>query len=242
MKKFYYIFAFFFFASSANANNVNRKEASPSAENDVLKQIKRVKEANCDDNRVLSPDKSECILKIPRCNRRQYLDQSTLTCQPLPPTSSECRAKGLVLDEKGRDCRRKSFSDICSETGQTYEFYKTLSQILNSLEAHNCSEALEMISKTGKLDLSASVMTISDLRPIGYLTELRELDLSQNQIIDISPLVNLKKLRILRLQHNLIGDVEMLGQLPNLEEVDLSGNPVYDLGAISTRPGIKLKM
>jgi internalin A len=58
------------------------------------------------------------------------------------------------------------------------------------------------------------------------LTNLEELDLSDNEISYIDGLGFLSGLKSLKLSNNMIDDIEPLFGLKNLEYVDLSGNKI----------------
>ncbi|NHJ87438.1 MAG: leucine-rich repeat domain-containing protein [Asgard group archaeon] len=59
-----------------------------------------------------------------------------------------------------------------------------------------------------------------------YLSNLKELDLSENQITMIDGLSKLINLERLDLNHNNISFVQGLEKLENLSSIDLSGNPI----------------
>lgn len=57
------------------------------------------------------------------------------------------------------------------------------------------------------------------------LTQLQELDLSNNQLETLPDNLGLSHLRVLRCANNQLGDVTALCQFPKLEELSLEGNP-----------------
>jgi hypothetical protein len=65
---------------------------------------------------------------------------------------------------------------------------------------------------------------VENLAGIEVLTNLEQLELSDNSITNLSPLVNLKKLRVLNLRNNAVGDLRPLDTLPILRFVSLEGN------------------
>ena len=78
---------------------------------------------------------------------------------------------------------------------------------------------------------------ISDLRPLSELTNLRRLFLCGNQIRDLSPLSGLTYLEFLSLGDNQISDVSPLVDLTNLEHLNLKNNQISDLTPLA-RTGI----
>ncbi len=113
---------------------------------------------------------------------------------------------------------------------------------------------LEMWDNT-KRELIMYDKNISDITPLGYLTNLQYLHLNQNrisnisplsnlpyliklnlgwnQIVDISPLRSLTNLQELYLQENQLVDISPLAELTNLDELDLWGNQIVDITPLS---------
>ncbi|MHA2086881.1 MAG: leucine-rich repeat domain-containing protein, partial [Promethearchaeota archaeon] len=86
--------------------------------------------------------------------------------------------------------------------------------------------------KYGGLKLSIvdrGVTNISDIIGLNLLTDLEELDLSQNRIKEISGLETLTNLRVLRLSSNYISEIKGLENLESLEELYLDGNFINEL-------------
>lgn len=64
-----------------------------------------------------------------------------------------------------------------------------------------------------------------DPKLLSRLTQLQELDLSNNQLDTLPANLGLSHLRVLRCANNQLGDVTALCQFPQLEELSLEGNP-----------------
>lgn len=64
-----------------------------------------------------------------------------------------------------------------------------------------------------------------DPKLLSRLTQLQELDLSNNQLEALPANLGLSHLRVLRCANNQLGDVTALCQFPQLEELSLEGNP-----------------
>lgn len=91
-------------------------------------------------------------------------------------------------------------------------------------------EQLDQFLYQNRLDLSSKgLKQIGDLQ---FLTNLEDLDLSNNEIVNLMPLKNLKKLRRLNLNSNQIKDIGVLAGLSNLIELDVQDNPL-DAGKIN---------
>ncbi|CAL6009307.1 leucine-rich_repeat protein [Hexamita inflata] len=83
--------------------------------------------------------------------------------------------------------------------------------------------SLKFFSQLEKLSMNNCELNKIDV--LRYLTNLKELDLADNdRIDDITPLGNLLQLRILNLEHCRLTNVEALQLLLNLEELNLARN------------------
>lgn len=82
-------------------------------------------------------------------------------------------------------------------------------------------------------ELELSGNNISDLTPISQITGLTKLIISHNKIEDISSLTALTQLTELYLSSNLISDLTPLASLPQLETLAIGNNPFKDLSPIS---------
>uniref|UniRef100_A0A667INL2 Leucine-rich repeat and WD repeat-containing protein 1 n=1 Tax=Lynx canadensis TaxID=61383 RepID=A0A667INL2_LYNCA len=85
----------------------------------------------------------------------------------------------------------------------------------------------DRLGKIRSLDLSGLKLLSEHLDPklLSRLTQLQELDLSNNQLETLPANLGLSHLRILRCANNQLGDVTALCQFPQLEELSLEGNP-----------------
>ncbi|OPZ94418.1 MAG: Internalin-A precursor [Firmicutes bacterium ADurb.Bin419] len=97
--------------------------------------------------------------------------------------------------------------------------------------------SLEDMQVVTELDLSNK--GIVDLQGIQYLTNLRELDLTGNNIKFIDNLKNLTSLQELSLNQNSIENIQALSYLKNLEQLDLFSNQISDLSPLAEL--VKLK-
>lgn len=85
----------------------------------------------------------------------------------------------------------------------------------------------DRLGRIRSLDLSGMELLSEHLDPklLCRLTQLQELDLSNNQLEVLPTNLGLSHLRILRCANNQLGDVTALCQFLKLEELSLEGNP-----------------
>ncbi|XP_023570269.1 leucine-rich repeat and WD repeat-containing protein 1 [Octodon degus] len=85
----------------------------------------------------------------------------------------------------------------------------------------------DRLGKIRCLDLSGMELLSEHLDPklLRRLTQLQELDLSNNQLETLPANLGLSHLRILRCANNQLEDIIALCQFPKLEELSLEGNP-----------------
>lgn len=96
---------------------------------------------------------------------------------------------------------------------------------------------LEDMQKVTELDLTDA--GISELQGIQFLTNLKKLNLTGNNIKHIGYLKNLILLEELALNHNNVEDIQALKYLSNLEQLDLYQNQISDLTPLADL--VKLK-
>ncbi|MBS0603884.1 MAG: leucine-rich repeat domain-containing protein [Verrucomicrobia bacterium] len=73
---------------------------------------------------------------------------------------------------------------------------------------------------------------ITDVSPLKNLGQLQKLDLAQNKITDVSALQNLLQLQTLELSSNQIRDISALANLAELRELNLIQNQIIDVSAL----------
>jgi internalin A len=71
------------------------------------------------------------------------------------------------------------------------------------------------------------------------LTNLKELDLSDNSINEIQGLETLTKLEKFDLSHNSVKEIQGLGNLRNLQELDLSWNKIKKIQGLENLTNLK---
>ena len=87
---------------------------------------------------------------------------------------------------------------------------------------------------TAATQLNLSGLGLREIQCLSSCTELRSLDLTDNEISDLSPLMNLQKLEKLKLAGNSLTDLRPLIGLQTLHSLDASRNAVSETSAIGS--------
>ena len=90
--------------------------------------------------------------------------------------------------------------------------------------------ALEEFTEVRTLNLSNN--EIGDLRPLMRLSKLETLNLAGNEIQDLRPLLGLPMLKKLDVSDNLIVETATVGAISTLEELNLSGNRIGEFSGL----------
>ncbi len=91
-------------------------------------------------------------------------------------------------------------------------------------------QVLSYMKNLKQLNLSGN--NISDLTPLSGLTNLESIDLIVCNITNLYPLRNLTKLKYLSVGHNYISDISVVSNLSNLESFHVSHNNISDVSAL----------
>ena len=88
----------------------------------------------------------------------------------------------------------------------------------------------EYFVKNEALDLSLqAIKDITTIKGLDSLTDLKELDLSGNEISEIDGLDKLVRLESLDLQYNKISEISGLNKLTNVKELRFGGNIITEI-------------
>jgi len=120
----------------------------------------------------------------------------------------------------------------------------TTAQTVNIPDANLRAAIEEALDKTSGATITAEDMAtltrldaanreISNLKGLGFATNLGHLELERNLISDISPLAGLVNLRVLNLNDNTISDLTSLAGLINLVRLYIAHNVVEDLSSLT---------
>ncbi|MFX1296246.1 MAG: leucine-rich repeat domain-containing protein [Promethearchaeota archaeon] len=94
--------------------------------------------------------------------------------------------------------------------------------------------------KKNKLKLRGEkIIDIAEIEGLGELTDLKELDLSKNEISEIKGLETLKNLKILKLNKNNIKKLGGLQNLFNLEELWLNYNKINKIEGLNSLTNLR---
>lgn len=119
-------------------------------------------------------------------------------------------------------CERVQFTDYCNFAEKNKDELYTLQRVMAAVKAGRCEDVEGYLQKAkGRLKLSG--IGISSLQPISFLTQLRELDLSNNYISSVELLANLSQLTKLDVSDNgALKEIDAVIALPNIESIDAS--------------------
>lgn len=145
------------------------------------------------------------------------------------------RAKGAPLliwsqQVDPDNCRPAGFADYCKFAPHSGSEAATLSAMKSAVGA-SCESLVREVGHR----LSLERARISNLKPLSYLTELRELDLEENKITDLRPLRILRNLVYLDISHNPVRDLDSILNMPRLENIDASHTLVNGSRALRER-------
>ena len=100
-------------------------------------------------------------------------------------------------------------------------------------ETHVIIDGVQYSRTLTTLDLSNRNLRNEDIDPLRYMTNLRDLNLGDNQISDISVLRGLTNLWALNLNNNRVSDISALRDLSNLTWLAAANNQISDISVLS---------
>jgi hypothetical protein len=131
------------------------------------------------------------------------------------------KTRVAILSEAVSDfsqCRVVNFTDYCKFAPKSSDEMYTLERILAAAKTGSCVDVEPNLK--GKLKLRE--MGIFNVKPISYLSELTNLDLSKNNIISVVDLSKLSQLIKINLSKNPLTEIDSLVLLPNIKTIDVS--------------------
>jgi len=130
------------------------------------------------------------------------------------------------------------YPDSILYEGSTYEVKKNR-LILKNKGIRKIREifGLDKFANLKQFDLSSN--QIFKIKGLEMLTNLETLDLSNNKIINISGLTTLKSLKELNLSKNFIENIRGLESLSNLKSLDLSSNMIKKIKGLKSLKNLK---
>jgi internalin A len=91
---------------------------------------------------------------------------------------------------------------------------------------------IEGLKRLDRLDLSHTLVTDDDLKPVGSLVNLTELQLDEDSISDLTPIANLKKLERLSIKKTQVKSLAPLASLRTLKFLYIADTPVSDISPV----------
>lgn len=91
-------------------------------------------------------------------------------------------------------------------------------------------QCLRLCTQLKRLDLSDN--EISDLSPLMNLQTLEQLQISGNQVSDLRPLIGMEKLVRVEAARNAVTETTTIGSMTGLVSLDLSDNPIGDFSGL----------
>lgn len=187
-----------------------------------LQGLTRLNEINCSNTKVANLDPLKDLLYL----NKIYCDNSLVT-KEIASDFMKTRSNVLVINET------RSL-ELWWE--QLPSFWKTLLSTQNNTTIKPNKEELHSIINMKSLKLND---IIQEIEPIGRLTNLETLDLSNSMIDDLTPLYALHNLKYLNLENTKVSDLSPLTSNSELRHINIdktkvtSLEPLYDLKNIT---------
>ena len=176
------------------------------------------------DGYVTVEDENLVQSNIPPGNSLRHAPINQNTLKASQQASQELSA--WMPDANLRKAVRKAIG-IATDQDFTQEQLAALTKLTAVKARINDITGLEYATNLRRLDIRNN--QISDVRPLTGLTELRELAVGENNIGDITALANLTKLTTLGLSDNKITEITALGNLTKLTELWMLENNISDI-------------
>lgn len=115
-----------------------------------------------------------------------------------------------------------------------YDLHRLIDQHELDISNTRGLQGLEHLKLFHRLQvLKMNDLQVTDLAPLGSLTNLKELHCSNNPISSLQPLGNLKNLSVLDCSNTMVRSLNELRNLPNLKVLNVSGTQVRSLRPLS---------
>ena len=157
-----------------------------------------------------------------------YLDNNTST-GTLFNEAGNCFT--YFSDNKIDEIYHKDFLSWCEDEFITPEQRKTIDLVINRIPASSCFTANTKLRRLQKLNLGDS--QVSDISPLGGLSNLTVLLLSNTQVSGIRPLAGLSNLLKLSLKNTKVRDLSPLAGLSKLLSLAGSSTQVRDINPLA---------
>lgn len=177
-----------------------------------LEGLEKLNEINCANTKVASLEPLKNMLYL----NKIYCDNSSITKEVADAFMKE-KSNVLVISET--KALEMWWEDLPS-------FWKTLLSSQNNTSVKPTKEELHAIINMKSLKLND---VIQEIEPIGRLTNLENLDLSNSMIDDLSPLYALHNLKSLDISNTIISDLSPLSNNKELRFVNIENTKVTSL-------------
>ena len=118
----------------------------------------------------------------------------------------------------------KTFLEYCTDDQASEEIKKTIAALGDWVGSDDCDRLYGFVQRSELLILRG--YGISDLRPLAEMTQLYELDLTDNNITDLKPLRGLTRIHWLYLGLNEIEDLTPLEDMYQLRHLEAYKNKI----------------
>lgn len=172
---------------------------------------------------VYAESDSEAVLMRTENQNQVEIDAAT---DGREEEATPMEAVEFKVDETSQEIRGESAEEIEITD-------EALKQVLLEAVQANGYHALTNESLATIETLDAEGLGISNLKGLNHLTQLRSLELSNNEITDLTPIQSIVTLEKLKLEANQIEHVESLANLTKLTLLSLRNNSVRDLSSLS---------
>ena len=207
----------------------------------VLVKLNQLKELNLSHNPELTLDKVETLHEaLPNCEiRHNAVISEVIQIKALIQVGHTQIAWELVQQSLNDPRLYEGLLNDCpvSEDGwiRVPGYLADYIDFFIKLLANIPESALEQseLNPPTQLNLGSSEIRDSDIRSLAGLTQLTQLNLSDNEITDVSALADLTELTVLSLNGNQITDVSALAGLTQLTDLHLSNNQITDVSALA---------
>ena len=204
-----------------------------------LEGLTKLNEINCANTKVASLDPLKDMLYL----NKIYCDNSLVT-KEIADAFMKKRSNVLVINETRAleqwwEALPSFWKTLLSSQSNTSvrPTKEELHSIINmkSLKLNDIIQEIEPIGRLTNLEhLDLSNSMIDDLTPLYALHNLKSLDISNTTISDLSPLENNKELRYINIENTKVKSLKPLHGLPNITKIladgaNLTSAEVYDL-------------
>jgi internalin A len=108
----------------------------------------------------------------------------------------------------------------------------TLESLRLSFSVVKDIHTLEGLKRLDRLDLSHTLVGDDDLKPLGSLVNLTELQLDEDAISDLTPIANLKKLERLSIKKTEVKNLAPVASLRTLKFLYIADTPISDISPV----------